>query len=202
MLPTGNLLPGDSELTETYNLSRTVLRDAPNLRRSRPKDWCRRRRGSAGGCASGPPGVFFDPDVLVCHARTGFYPDLLIHLCRMRRLAAPGISPDGFISADLGLHVAIAEVAGSLFFRSISALIEVAVLVILNVAPPTNDPGKLAASVADHRAIVEAIEASNLDAPRAAMRAVLLRRHRPQQVLAIRGRALRPDRAAPPSEPA
>ena len=198
-LPPGNLLPGDGELTETYGVSRTVLREALKTLAAKGLVQAKARIGTR--VRERADWNFFDPDVLVWHARTGFDPDFLIHLGEMRmalepeaaalaalrrtpaqlesmwgwmrRLAAPDISPDDFISADLGLHLAIAEAAGNPFFRSISALIEVAVLDILKAASPTNDPVKLAASVADQRGIVEAIETRNLDAARAAMRAVV-----------------------------
>jgi DNA-binding FadR family transcriptional regulator len=143
----------------------------------------------------------FDPDVLVWHARIGFAPEFLKHLGEMRMalepeaaaLAAsrrttaqleehedwvcqmdnPRIDQQDIEHADLGLHLAVAAAANNPFFQSISTLIEVALVAMLSASSPVESAARLAASVAQHRAIVEAIAARSPTAAREAMQAVV-----------------------------
>jgi DNA-binding FadR family transcriptional regulator len=143
----------------------------------------------------------FDPDVLVWHAKVGFAPEFLTHLGEMRlalepeaaalaasrrteeqlaalrgwigKMEGPHERADDFVLADLGLHLAIANAADNPFFLSISTLIEVALVAMLTVSSPVEDPKRLGASVAEHRAIVEAIAARDADRARRAMRSVV-----------------------------
>ena len=143
----------------------------------------------------------FDSDVLIWHARTGFTGAFLRHLGEMRialepdaaalaarrrtpaqmakienwiaLMAARGISAEEFVEADLGLHLAIAEAADNPFFLSISTLIEVALVAMLKLSSPVESSERLAASVAKHRAVAEAIKAGDADGARSAMQAVI-----------------------------
>ena len=54
--------------------------------------------------------------------------------------------------------------------RSISTLIEVALVALLTISSPVDDRPRLARSVADHRAIADAIARRDADSARAAMR--------------------------------
>lgn len=177
-LEQGSLLPRDGELTSRYEVSRTVIREALKILGAkglvRPK--------SRVGTRVQSQGVWnlFDPDVLIWHAHTGFSGDFLQHLGEMRAalepegaaLAArrrtpedleelwewiemmsdPGISPKNFVQADLGLHLAVAKAADNPFLVSVSTLIEVALVAMLTVSSPTEEPIGLAKSVAQHRA--------------------------------------------------
>ena len=195
----GSLLPGDGELMERFGVSRTVLREA--LKTLSAKGLVRAKARIGTRVRERADWNFFDPDVLIWHARTGFAPDFLIHLGEMRmalepeaaalaagrrtlqqlgvirgwmdRLAAPDIVPQEFVQADLGLHLAIAEAAANPFFRSISTLIEVALVDMLTVASPAYDLERLTISVAEHRAIVDAIATQDAEAARIAMQAVV-----------------------------
>lgn len=195
----GSLLPGDSELIERYRVSRTVLREALKTLSAKGLLQAKARIGTR--VRPRDDWNFFDPDVLIWHARLGFAPDFLGHLGEMRmalepeaaalaalrrtpeqleaiwrfvyRMAAPGIAPQEFVQADLGLHLAIAEAANNPFFQSISTLIEVALVAMLTVSSPVENVERLARSVAQHRAIVEGIDAKKPEAARAAMRAVV-----------------------------
>jgi DNA-binding FadR family transcriptional regulator len=88
-------------------------------------------------------------------------------------MEGPHDRADDFVQADLGLHLAIASAAGNPFFLSISTLIEVALVAMLTVSSPVEDPRRLVASVAEHRAIVDAISTQNPEAARLAMRTVV-----------------------------
>ena len=91
----------------------------------------------------------------------------------MDRMGDPHISEKEFVRADLGLHLAIAEAADNPFFRSISTLIEVALVAMLTISSPVENGRRLAGSVALHRRIVTAIESKDGAAARSAMRAVV-----------------------------
>lgn len=195
----GSLLPGDSDLIERYGVSRTVLREALKTLSAKGLVQAKARIGTR--VRPRDDWNFFDPDVLIWHARLGFAPDFLGHLGEMRmalepeaaalaamrrtpeqleaiwgfvyRMGAPGIEPQEFVQADLGLHLAIAEAANNPFFQSISTLIEVALVAMLTVSSPVENVERLARSVVQHRAIVEGIDARKPEAARAAMRAVV-----------------------------
>jgi DNA-binding FadR family transcriptional regulator len=67
----------------------------------------------------------------------------------------------------------VAAAANNPFFQSISTLIEVALVAMLSASSPVESAARLAASVAQHRAIVEAIAARSPTAAREAMQAVV-----------------------------
>lgn len=198
-LPQGSLLPGDSELCERFGVSRTVLREAlktlsgKGLLQARPRIGTRVRPQADWN--------LFDSEVLVWLARLGFTRAFLGHLGEMRmalepeaaamaarrrtpeqlgvirqwieRMADPMIEPDAFVRADLGLHLAIAEAARNPFFVAISTLIEVALVAMLRASSPAENAESLARSVAQHRAIADAIERGDARAAHDAMQAVV-----------------------------
>jgi DNA-binding FadR family transcriptional regulator len=197
----GRLLPGDSELIERYGVSRTVLREALKTLSAKGLVQAKARIGTR--VRNRSDWNLFDPDVLIWHARVGFTREFLVHLGEMRmaiepegaslaatrrtteqlatmwqwahRMSAAGIVMQDFVQADLGLHLLIAEAAGNPFFHSISTLIEVALVDMLTASSPVESAESLALSVAQHRAVVEAIEARDGAAARIAMQAVVQR---------------------------
>lgn len=197
--PEGSLLPGDAELIERYGVSRTVLREALKTLSAKGLVQAKARIGTR--VRDRAHWNLFDPDVLIWHARTGFKPEFLKHLGEMRlalepeaaalaarrrsapqlgkieaaveRMSDPAIRPADFVEADLGLHLAVAEAAGNPFFISISTLIEVALVAMLTISSPVENASRLAASVAQHRAIADAIKSRDAEAARAAMQSVV-----------------------------
>jgi DNA-binding FadR family transcriptional regulator len=197
--PEGTLLPGDSELIERYGVSRTVVREA--LKTLAAKGLVRPKARIGTRVLQRASWNLFDPDVLIWYARTGFTPDFLSHLGEMRialepaaaalaavrrtpeqlrdihgwvdKMGDPAIEPQDFVKADLGFHLAVAEAADNPFFLSISTLIEVALVAMLTVSSPVESGERLAASVAKHRAIAEAIEAGDGVSASRMMRAVI-----------------------------
>jgi DNA-binding FadR family transcriptional regulator len=198
-LAEGSLLPGDQELLTKYRVSRTVLREALKTLSAKGLVQARARVGTR----VQPRGAWnlFDPDVLVWHAEAGFRPEFLGHLAEIRmalepeaaalaalrrtpanldaingwveRMAEPRISPEDFVKADLGLHLAVADAAANPFFISISTLIEVVLVAMLTISSPADDPERLAESVEQHRRIAKAIADRDPDEARVAMRAVI-----------------------------
>jgi DNA-binding FadR family transcriptional regulator len=194
-----SLLPGDTELLVRYGVSRTVLREALKMLAAKGLVQAKARIGTR--VRPRASWNFFDPDVLLWHARTGFGPEFLAHLGEMRlalepdaaalaairrtdeQLAAmreaaevmgqPGISHEDFVNADLQLHLTIAAAARNPFFLSISTLIEVALVAMMSIASPVDDAPRLVRSVADHKAIVGAIAAREPERARRAMTVVV-----------------------------
>jgi len=195
----GSILPGDTDLIERYKVSRTVLREALKTLSAKGLLQAKARIGTR--VRERADWNLFDPDVLVWHARNGFAPEFLTHLGEMRmalepeaaafaarrrtaeqleemqdwaaRMSDPKISQQDFVQADLGLHLAVAQSANNPFFLSISTLIEVALVAMLTISSPVENAERLAASVAEHRAIVDAIAARDPERARRAMEAVV-----------------------------
>jgi DNA-binding FadR family transcriptional regulator len=224
----GTLLPGDAELLERYGVSRTVLREAHKTLAAKGLVQAKARIGTRVRDRSA--WNFFDPDVLLWHARAGFGPEFLAHLGEMRlalepdaaalaairrtdeqlramqeaaaRMGAPGISHQDFVNADLALHLTIAAAARNPFFLSISTLIEVALVAMMSIASPVEDPPRLVRSVADHKAIVAAIVARAPERARRAMQVVVQEGIAGSRGSFIRAPAPEPDRAARRNGPA
>jgi DNA-binding FadR family transcriptional regulator len=193
--PQGSLLPGDADLMYRFGVSRTVLREALKTLAGKGLILARARIGTRVQDRS--QWNLFDPDVLIWHARSGFDPAFRVHLSELRMalepeaaalaaarrtpaqlaeirrwadaLAAPDITPEGFVEADRNLHLAVAAAAANPFMLSISTLIEVALDAVLMVSQPVRDPPRLRRSIAQHRAIADAIASSDPKAARAAM---------------------------------
>jgi DNA-binding FadR family transcriptional regulator len=201
--PQQSILPGDAELMEQFGVSRTVLREAMKTLAGKGLIQAKARIGTR--VRDRDDWNLFDPDVLIWHATNGFDPGFLVHLSEMRmalepeaavlaaerrtkaqletiyawveRMGAPGASADDFVDADLNFHLAVAAAAANPFMRSISTLIEVALVALLRISSPARDPILLANSIAQHRAIANAIARRDGLAARAAMQVVIQQGH-------------------------
>jgi DNA-binding FadR family transcriptional regulator len=197
--PQNAILPGDAELLAQFGVSRTVLREAvkilagKGLLQSRARIGTRVRRRTDWN--------LFDADVLIWHAEIGFDAAFIAHLGEMRmalepeaaalaaerrsvdqlaelydwveKMGAKNVSAAEFVAADLNFHLAVATAAANPFLKSISTLIEVALVAALSRSSPVDDDAGLAHSVGRHRAIAEAIDQRDPAAARAAMREVI-----------------------------
>lgn len=197
--PAGSMLPGDAELINRYGVSRTVLREA--LKTLGAKGLVKPKARIGTRVQERSEWNLFDSDVLIWHARSGFGPEFLRSLGEIRialepeasalaarrrtaddvkamrewvrKMGEPGITADGFAKADLGLHLAISAAAGNPFFLSIATLIEVALVAMLTISSPVEDPQRLVTSVERHGAVVDAIERRDAQAARRAMLVVI-----------------------------
>lgn len=195
----GSILPGDAELMDTFGVSRTVLREAMKTLAGKGLIKAKARIGTR--VCSRDDWNLFDPDVLIWHAENGLNADFFIWLGEMRlalepeaaalaatrrspeqlealhghvdKMGSKAYSPKDFVAADLAFHLGVAGAAGNPFLRSISTLIEVALVSSLTISSPADDQDQLAESVVAHRAIADAIGAQDADAARAAMRVVI-----------------------------
>jgi DNA-binding FadR family transcriptional regulator len=197
--PEGSLLPGDSEMLERFQVSRTVLREALKTLAAKGMVQARARVGTR--VRPRLSWNLFDADVLKWHAEAGLRPEFLVHLAEIRmvlepeaaafaaqrrsaahlrdindwaeRMAEPGITRDGFARADFEFHLAVARAADNPFFVQISSLIKVVLETMLTISSPADDHERLSASVAQHRRIARAIAMQDPNEARVAMRTVV-----------------------------
>ena len=195
----GAVLPGDAELMTMFGVSRTVLREAMKTLDGKGLLQSKARIGTKVRDRS--EWNLFDADVLIWHAEAGFDAAFITHIGEMRlalepeaaalaavrrtpaqlralydwveRMGVPNATPQEFVDADLNFHFGVAAAAANPFLTSISTLIEVALVAALTRSSPVNEPRGTKASVADHRAIADAIARQDPDAARTAMRVVI-----------------------------
>ncbi len=193
--PEGSLLPSDAELMARFGVSRTVLRESLKTLAAKGLIQPKTRVGTR--VVERTSWNLLDPDMLRWHLDCGIGLELLAHLSDVRlalepvaaslsaqrrgeddivelntivdRMEAPEASPEAFAAADLDFHLSIARLSGNPFFRTASALIEVALAATFAITTPVNDPVAKAASCAAHRRVVTAIAAGNGEAAAAAI---------------------------------
>lgn len=186
----GSLLPSDAELMARFGVSRTVLRESLKTLAAKGLIQPKTRVGTR--VVERTSWNLLDPDMLRWHLDCGIGLELLAHLSDVRlalepvaaslsaqrrgeddiielntivdRMEAPEASPEAFAAADLDFHLTIARLSGNPFFRTASALIEVALAATFAITTPVNDPVAKAASCAAHRRVVTAIAAGNGEA--------------------------------------
>ena len=197
--PQNSILPGDAELMERFSVSRTVLREALRTLGGKGLIQAKARIGTRVRDKAG--WNLFDPDVLIWHTQSGFDAQFFEYLSEMRlalepeaaalscrrrtplqiqhlygwveAMGAEGVTDAEFVDADLNFHVTVAAAAGNPFLRSISTLIEVALMAMLTVASPVADHAGYRRSVAAHRSIADAIAKRDAAMARAAMQVVI-----------------------------
>ena len=195
----GTILPGDAELMAKFGVSRTVLREAMKTLDGKGLLQSKARIGTK--VRDRAEWNLFDADVLIWHAEAGFDAAFITHIGEMRlalepeaaalaaarrtprqlqalydwveRMGAPNVTAQEFVHADLNFHFGVAAAAANPFLTAISTLIEVALVAALTRSSPVNEHGGIKASVADHRAIADAIARQDSDGARAAMRVVI-----------------------------
>ena len=146
-------------------MSRTVLREAMKTLAGKGLIQAKARIGTR--VRDRADWNLFDRDVLLWHAEVGFDPDFVEHLHEMRmalepeaaalaaqrrspeqlevlygwveRMGAEPDRPNSFVIADLNFHLAVSAAAGNPFLRSISTLIEVALVAVLTISSPAED---------------------------------------------------------------
>ncbi|MRG58069.1 FCD domain-containing protein [Phyllobacterium sp. SYP-B3895] len=197
--PENTILPGDAELLDRFGVSRTVLREAlktlaaKGLIQPKAKIGTRVRERSQWN--------LFDPDILVWHFEAGASAHFLSSIVEMRlalepeaaglaalhrtedqletlyhwvgKMGSASESAADFVYSDLQFHIAIAEASGNPFMRSISALIEVALVTTFTISSPIPNSESHVRSVARHAAIADAIKAGDAEAAKEAMRVVI-----------------------------
>ncbi|MCB8839123.1 FadR/GntR family transcriptional regulator [Aurantimonas sp. VKM B-3413] len=195
----GSILPGDKELSARFGVSRTVLREAMKTLAAKSLIEPKARVGTR--VLEPVRWNLLDADVLRWRVEAGLDDDFIRDLATMRlafepaavalateratpediarlreiaeRLGDPGHSPISIANVDLEFHLAIADVSKNPFMRSITSLIEAALAISFKLSSPASDAASLAECSANHLAIVDAIEARDEAAARAAMAYVI-----------------------------
>lgn len=199
-IPSGETLPGDSELMARFGVSRTVLREALKTLAARGLIVPRARIGTR--VTSRESWSLFDPDILNWHFETGIDEAFLVHLSEIRLafepyaagLAAERATKDDIVMlqkladamgetnhsaeshamADLRFHLAVAEASRNPFMRSVGSLIEAALVGVFKLSSPSADLREIQNAQITHRRIVEAIRRRHVEEARAAMEAVII----------------------------
>lgn len=195
----GMILPGDTDLAERFDVSRTVLREAMKTLTAKGMVVPKAKIGTR--VTDRKAWNFFDADVLIWHMEDGIDPDFIQHLAEMRlsfepsaaRLASERASKaeiallyeriegmekadamDAFAFADLAFHMALLDVSKNPFMYSVGTLIEAALVTSFRLSSPYGEPERHRATSLAHRAIVDAIAAGDGDAAFAAMQSVII----------------------------
>ncbi|WP_323748386.1 MULTISPECIES: FadR/GntR family transcriptional regulator [unclassified Phyllobacterium] len=197
--PENSILPGDTELLQRFGVSRTVLREA--LKTLAAKGLIQPKAKIGTRVLHRSQWNLFDPDILVWHFEAGASAEFLASIVEMRLALEPeaaGLaairrtdaqlatlfgwvekmreareSAADFVHSDLQFHIAIAEASGNPFMRSISALIEVALVTTFTISSPIPNSESHVRSVERHAAIAKAIAAGDVEQAKEAMRVVI-----------------------------
>lgn len=199
--PPGTKLPAEPEILARFGISRTVLREAIKTLTAKGLIASRTRVGTK--VLDAAHWNLFDADVLSWRVAQGFDERLSADLAEIRRAIEPRAaalaaqSADGktiaalrqciramhaatlsrrqFAEADLAFHRAIGAASGNMLMRSLSAVIEAALVESFTLSSPTENLDRHEDVVRAHEMIVDAIAARDPAAAAAAMTAVIER---------------------------
>lgn len=188
--------PTEAEIAKAHGVSRSVTREAVKMLTAKGLVSARPRTGTT----VEPPSQWnlFDPDVLRWMLERKFSVELLRQFCQLRiaiepeaaalaasnheaddleeirqglaRMEAAEAGRDDPLEADIAFHVAVLKASQNPFYLQFRSMIATALETSILF---TNLIKGQAASVADHAAVAEAIEARDPDAARAAMAGII-----------------------------
>ncbi len=199
IIPEGSLLPGDTELSARFGVSRTVLREAMKTLSAKRLVEAKAKVGTR--VLDRSSWNFFDSDVLGWRFETGLDSDFIEHLAEMRLALEPAAAAAASVRAssddivalyaiaakfddlshtagsiaqvDLEFHVAIARMSGNPFMRSATALIEAALAISFRLSSPAASPETIDEVASNHLRIAHAIASRDPQRAEAAMRHVI-----------------------------
>ncbi|WP_347304675.1 FadR/GntR family transcriptional regulator (plasmid) [Croceibacterium sp. TMG7-5b_MA50] len=198
--PPGSKIPNEAEILGRFGVSRTVLREVLKTLTAKGLIVSRTRVGTK--VLPPSSWNMFDAQVLSWKMAAGgldeaFHGDLTeVRLAiepRAAALAARRCDPADiaelrqaidamwqatgsrrdFAAADLAFHQALGAASGNTLMRSLSAVIETALVASFTMSSPINDPDLHHLNVSSHAAIVDAIAAGDEDRAAEATRAVI-----------------------------
>ncbi len=195
----GAKLPSEAEMLARFGVSRTVLREAFKTLTAKGLIVSRTRVGTT--VLDSAHWNFFDADVLAWKVVEGFDIAFVRDLAAVRlaiepaaarsaaeratvgdiaelrrcveRMAEAPSSAIDFAEADLAFHKMVGQASGNVLMRSLSAVIETALLASFQMSSPVREADVHEESVKGHGRIVDAIEARDGDAAAEAMRAII-----------------------------
>jgi DNA-binding FadR family transcriptional regulator len=197
--PPGAKLPSEADILARFGVSRTVLREAFKTLTAKGLIVSRTRVGTT--VLNSSHWNFFDADVLAWKVDLGFDIAFIRDLAAIRvaiepaaaqsaaehataadiaamrncvaRMAAATDSASEFAEADLDFHKAIGQASGNVLMRSLSAVIETALLASFRMSSPVREAEEHEAVVRGHARIVDAIEARKGEKAAKAMREII-----------------------------
>lgn len=198
-IPEGSLLPGDSELSARFGVSRTVLRESMKTLAAKRLVEAKAKVGTR--VLNRSSWNFFDSDVLGWRVESGLDYEFIEHLAEMRLALEPSAAaaasrrassddiislyaiaakfddlnhtPETVANVDLEFHLAIARMSGNPFMRSASALIEAALAISFQLSSPAASPETIDEVATNHLKIVHAIASRDENRAKEAMRHVI-----------------------------
>jgi DNA-binding FadR family transcriptional regulator len=197
--PEGSLLPGDTELSARFGVSRTVLREAMKTLSAKRLVEAKAKVGTR--VLDSSSWNFFDADVLGWRFETSLDYEFIEHLAEMRTALEPAAAaaaalratsddivslyaiaakfdnlnhtPESIANVDLEFHLAIARMSGNPFMRSASALIEAALAISFQLSSPAASPEMIDEVASNHLRIAHAIASRDPQKATSAMRHVI-----------------------------
>jgi len=189
--------PTESTLCDEYRAARTVLREAVKMLSSKGLLISRQRKGTV--VAPEDHWNLFDPDVMRWLLQRRLSLDLLIDVTQIRlgvepvaaglaarnatdegredisravlRMMAAEEGDDDPLTSDMSFHVAVLQASGNRFCRQLHEMIETALRFSIRL---TNSlKGVQLASIADHKAVADAILARDSAGAETAMREMI-----------------------------
>jgi DNA-binding FadR family transcriptional regulator len=198
-IPEGSLLPGDTELSARFGVSRTVLREAMKTLAAKRLVEAKAKVGTR--VLDRSTWNFFDSDVLGWRFEAGLDSEFIEHLAEIRLALEPAAAAAAAVRAtsddlvalyaiaakfddlshtagsiaqvDLEFHVAIARMSGNPFMRSASALIEAALAISFQLSSPAASPDMIDEVASNHLRIAHAIASRDPLKAETAMRHVI-----------------------------
>nr|WP_281435136.1 FadR/GntR family transcriptional regulator [Rhizobium lemnae] len=195
----GTILPGDNELTQRFNVSRTVLREAMKTLAAKGLIEPKAKVGTR--VLPSDKWNFFDPDVLGWRFDAGIDQTFTDYLAEIRLALEPAAAaaaalratsddivalyaiaakfdnlshtPESIAKVDLDFHIAIARMSGNPFMRSATALIEAALAISFRLSSPAESPEMIDVIADNHLRIAHAIASRDPEKAVAAMRHVI-----------------------------
>ena len=199
ILPPGAKLPHETEILERFGISRTVLREVFKTLTAKGLLVSKTRVGTT--VLDSSHWNYFDADILAWKVSEGFDIGFLRDLAEIRvvieaaaaRAAAErrseadiaelrrhlaGMrdateSARDFAEADLHFHKTVGRASGNALMRSLSAVIETALMASFRMSSPVNEAEEHKTSVRGHARIVDAIEAGDGERAARAMRDII-----------------------------
>jgi DNA-binding FadR family transcriptional regulator len=197
-LTPGAALPGEDELLRRFRISRTALREALKTLAAKGMIQSKTRVGTS--VLPESSWNMFDPDLMAWRLEAGVDVGFMRYLFEIRFAIEPAaaglaalrrdegdlttlssliddmaraVDREDFVAVDLAFHKAILAASGNPMMQSIGSVIEAALVAALRRSAPADDPRRLIHSVAEHRAIFEAIAKGDRAAAEAAMVVVI-----------------------------
>jgi DNA-binding FadR family transcriptional regulator len=195
----GTNMPPEHDLIERFQVSRTVLREVMKTLTAKGLVASKTRIGTR--VLDPSSWNYFDADLLAWRVRLGLDDEFRLSLTEIRRAVEPvaaglaarrrtathvatlrghvalmgrsGHTRESFAEADLDFHLTVGAASGNPLIRSVSGVIEAALVASFLTSSPVDDSTDHENTVNTHAAIVDAIEARNEQAAAEAMLEVI-----------------------------